>query len=263
VKLKSEFRRYKVFLIDGDGVLWRGDQPIPEAIEAVNTLVKLGFKVALITNNSTLSTEDYGVKLARLGVKIPPNRIYTTSRAAASHLASKGFSKTYVVGEEGLVKELLKAGVKPSRHADSVTVGLDRSFNYRKLAEASELVRRGAYFLATNRDPTLPSPQGLIPGAGSIVAAIEVAAGRKPDVEIGKPQPYLYIHALEDLGADPSEALAIGDRIDTDVLGALNAGITPALVLTGATGYEEVSKTGVKPKYVLETLKKLFEANRD
>ncbi len=136
---------------------------------------------------------------------------------------------------------------------------MDRGFNYEKLRRASSLVREGAYFIATNRDPTLPTEEGIIPGAGSIVAAIEVASGRQADVTIGKPEPYLYELALNDLDANRGEVLAIGDRLDTDIEGAARAGIDSALVLTGVASLEDVKRSTAKPRYVLRSLLDMFE----
>jgi len=120
-------------------------------------------------------------------------------------------------------------------------------------------VRNGAYFVATNRDATLPTESGLIPGAGAMVAAVEVAAGRRADITIGKPEPYLYKMVLEDLNVDPSEVLAVGDRLDTDVAGAHNAGIDSLLVLTGVAKREDIERSPVRPTYVLRDLSQVFE----
>lgn len=259
MKLRRQFESYRVFLLDGDGVLWRGERPISSALRAVRELIRAGRIVVLVTNNSTKSRDSYRAKLLRLGVDLPLARIYSSSYGAARYAAEMGFREAYVVGERGLLEELELAGIKALWPASCVIAGMDRGFNYEKLRRASSLVREGAYFIATNRDPTLPTEEGLIPGAGSIVAAIEVASGRQADVTIGKPEPYLYELALNDLDANRGEVLAIGDRLDTDIEGAARAGIDSALVLTGVASLEDVKRSTAKPRYVLRSLLDMFE----
>jgi Predicted sugar phosphatases of the HAD superfamily len=143
--------------------------------------------------------------------------------------------------------------------AECIVVGLDRKLTYRKLEEALRCLIRGALFVATNRDPTLPTERGLAPGAGAIVSALEAAAGREADMVIGKPSTYMYELALREHRIEPATALAVGDRLDTDVEGAKRAGLAAALVLTGATGLRELERARVKPDYVLASIRDLFE----
>ena len=258
MKLRREFEKYRVFVLDGDGVLWRGETPISSAVEAAKALIRIGKVIVLVTNNSTVSRAGYRRRLSSLGIDLPLSRIYSSGYGAARHVSSKGYREAYVVGESGLVEELRLAGVSASEDAECVVAGMDRGFDYSKLARASDLVRAGAYFVATNRDATLPVKGGQIPGAGAIVAAIEVAAGRRADVTIGKPEPFLFEMVLEDLDAERDEVLAIGDRLDTDILGAHNAGIDSALVLTGIATLRDVEKSAVRPDYILKDLSELF-----
>lgn len=260
MRLKREFDRFAAFLLDCDGVLWRGEEPIPGAPEAVKALKASGKKTLFLTNNATLSRRGYLEKLRRLGFEAELHEIYCSSYAAAAWLRGK-VGKVYVVGEEGLIEELKLSGLEVvgPEEAECVVVGLDRGLTYSKLEEALRCLSRGALFVATNRDPTLPTERGLAPGAGAIVSALEVAAGRRADVVVGKPSAYMYELALREHGVEPGEALAVGDRLDTDVEGAKLAGLAAALVLTGATKLGELERARVKPDYVLASIRDLFE----
>mgnify|MGYP003878785475 CR=1 FL=1 len=262
--MKPEFTRFTAFLLDCDGVLWRGGEPIPGAPEAVEALRASGRKVLFFTNNATLSRRGYLEKLRRLGFEAEPSEIYCSSYAAAAWLRGR-VAKVYVVGEKGLVEELELAGLENANpdEAECVVVGLDRSLTYSKLEEALRCLTRGALFVATNRDPTLPTERGLAPGAGAIVSALETAAGREADVVIGKPSTYMYELALMEHGIEAATALAVGDRLDTDVEGAKRAGIAAALVLTGATGLRELERARVRPDFVLASIRDLFERSRE
>ena len=258
--MKPEFARFSAFLLDCDGVLWRGREPIPGAREAVEALRASGRKVLFFTNNATLSRKGYLEKLRGLGFEAEVGEIYCSAYAAAAWLKGR-VKKVYVVGEEGLVEELELAGLEAAGpdEAECIVVGLDRKLTYRKLEEALRCLIRGALFVATNRDPTLPTERGLAPGAGAIVSALEAAAGREADMVIGKPSTYMYELALREHRIEPATALAVGDRLDTDVEGAKRAGLAAALVLTGATGLRELERARVKPDYVLASIRDLFE----
>ena len=258
--MKPEFARFSAFLLDCDGVLWRGGEPIPGAREAVEALRASGRKVLFFTNNATLSRKGYLEKLRGLGFEAEVGEIYCSAYAAAAWLKGR-VKKVYVVGEEGLVEELELAGLEAAGpdEAECVVVGLDRKLTYRKLEEALRCLIRGALFVATNRDPTLPTERGLAPGAGAIVSALEAAAGREADMLIGKPSTYMYELALREHRIEPATTLAVGDRLDTDVEGAKRAGLAAALVLTGATGLRELERARVKPDYVLASIRDLFE----
>jgi phosphoglycolate/pyridoxal phosphate phosphatase family enzyme len=260
MRLKPEFARFSAFLLDCDGVLWRGGEPIPGAREAVKALRASGRKVLFFTNNATLSRKGYLEKLRGLGFEAEVGEIYCSAYAAAAWLKGR-VKKVYVVGEEGLVEELELAGLEAAGpdEAECVVVGLDRKLTYRKLEEALRCLIRGALFVATNRDPTLPTERGLAPGAGAIVSALEAAAGREADMLIGKPSTYMYELALREHRIEPATALAVGDRLDTDIEGAKRAGLAAALVLTGATGLRELERARVKPDYVLASIRDLFE----
>ena len=260
MRLKPEFARFSAFLLDCDGVLWRGEEPIPGAPEAVRALKASGKKVLFFTNNATLSRRGYLAKLRRLGFDAEPGEVYCSAYAAAVWLRGR-VRRVYVVGEEGLVEELKLAGLELAgpEEAECVVVGLDRGLTYSKLEGALRCLSRGALLVATNGDPTLPTERGLAPGAGAILAALEAAAGRRADAVVGKPNAFMYELALREHEIRPGEALAVGDRLDTDVEGAKRAGLAAALVLTGAAKLSDLERARVKPDFVLGSIRDLFE----
>ena len=260
MRLKPEFARFSAFLLDCDGVLWRGEEPIPGAPEAVRVLKASGKKVLFFTNNATLSRRGYLAKLRRLGFDAEPGEVYCSAYAAAVWLRGR-VRRVYVVGEEGLVEELKLAGLELAgpEEAECVVVGLDRGLTYSKLEGALRCLSRGALLVATNGDPTLPTERGLAPGAGAILAALEAAAGRRADAVVGKPNAFMYELALREHGIRPEEALAVGDRLDTDVEGAKRAGLAAALVLTGAAKLSDLERARAKPDFVLGSIRDLFE----
>jgi len=267
LKLKDEFAGYRAFLIDMDGVVWRGSEVIYEAIETVNVLLDIGKYVAFITNNSTRSRADYVKRLNLIGVNVRPEQVITSGYATALFVSHNlSLKEVYVIGEEGLIKELEDAGIHVVgdaevllSHVEAVVVGLDRQLTYAKLATALKALHRGAIFIATNEDSTLPTERGLMPGAGAIVAALACASGKRPDYVIGKPNRWIFDVALERLGVKRHEVLVIGDRLDTDVMGAYNAGMDSALVLTGVAKPPDIRSARLKPRYVLSTLGELLD----
>ncbi|MEM1508861.1 MAG: HAD-IIA family hydrolase [Thermofilaceae archaeon] len=264
MKLKPEFNRFNAFIFDCDGTLWIGENPIPGALEAVEKLRELGKIVLYATNNSTLSRKGYLAKVRKLGFTAKIQEIYCSSYVAAMLMKNLGLRDVFPLGEKGLIEELMKVGlrvldIESDETAEGVLVGLDRRLTYRKLQYAFRHILKGALFIATNKDPTLPMEDGFTPGAGAIVAALETALGRSVDILVGKPSPYLFIEAMKEWKLDSSEVLVIGDRLDTDIEGARRARLASALVATGVTQPAEISLSKVKPSYVLSTLLEIFE----
>jgi len=202
--------------------------------------------VLFLTNNSTRSRFSYAEALAGLGIAVMPERVITSGHLAAEWLRQReGSVGVYVVGEEGLVEELILSGhrvltISDSQKARAVVVGLDRALSYAKLRAAVRALLRGSLFIATNTDHLLPVEDGLDPGAGSIVAALEAAAGRKADFIAGKPNPWVVDYIVERYGIPREEILIVGDRIDTDMKLAINSGVRGLLVLTGYTREEDL-----------------------
>jgi len=254
---------YDAYFIDMDGVIWIGDRVIENAVRAVNILHEKG-KILFLTNNSTKSRSSYVKALFNAGIRWASEEdVVSSGYATALYLKRHyGRGKAYVIGEEGLVEELVSQGFEIAssedcwKKVDFVIVGMDRKFSYEKLWSAMTAVRNGALYIATNLDPTFPTERGLAPGAGSMVSAVSTGAGREPDVVIGKPSRVMFEVAMEIAGT--SNALVIGDRLDTDVKGAKSAGLRSLLVLTGVTKLDDLDKSEVKPDYILNNLAEIF-----
>lgn len=254
-----------------DGVLYRGDTPIPDAVSALARLQADGRKVYLLTNNSGSSRQQYVDKLAAMGYSVPISNIFTSAYAAAIYLsANHGSGKNvFIIGQSGIAEELSAVGMNvfvrpdevPCTQIDYVVVGIDRAFTYDKLRFAHACIVRGhAQFVATNCDATYPVENGTIPGAGSIVASVATATGRQPLV-IGKPEPHALEAILRVAGDTPDQTLMTGDRLDTDIAAGNRVGSHTALVLTGVTTRQEAeTATGdLKPDKIIGTLLELLE----
>jgi 4-nitrophenyl phosphatase len=233
-------------IFDLDGVVWRGDAPVAGARESIAKLQDAGLHCLYATNNSSRAPDFYVQKLAAMGILAAPDDIVTSASATALYLSRhlpRGFS-TYVVGEDGINSALANIGARVVGEeevvtsVDCVVVGIDRTFSYAKLLRAQQFLLGGALFIATNRDSTFPTENGVVPGAGSIVASIATAAGREP-LSMGKPEPGMLLAILENRALRPSQAAMIGDRLDTDIACAHRAGIGAICVATGVTSWEE------------------------
>ncbi len=241
-------------IVDMDGVLYRGEQPIPGVADFFRFLSDHNIRYLCATNNSTLTPEQYTEKLARMGVQVPPQQILTSSVATVEYLSAKypPGTRVFAVGETGLI-EAFKAShfVLDDRDASLVVVGLDRHMTYEKLARATLLIRAGAQFIGTNPDKTLPVPEGQIPGAGSLLALLETATSVQPTV-IGKPEKHLYQIALARLRGSTEDTAAVGDRLETDILGASRTGLFSILVLSGISTEEEALACPNPPDLIFE-----------
>ncbi|MCU0798194.1 MAG: HAD-IIA family hydrolase [Candidatus Thermoplasmatota archaeon] len=226
-------------ILDLDGTLRRGSEPIPGAVNAVRKLLSSDIRVCYLTNNSTRTGKETLDELMDMG--FPEAPMVCSSQAASLLLKDRiGSARCLVVGEQGLLEELRTCGHRPSMAGkgakgpfDAVVAGLDRAFDYGKLSEALDALRSGALFIATNEDPTLPIEGGGVrPGAGAIIHAIRTASGMVPLVA-GKPEPHSTLLAVKELGCIPREVMVIGDRADMDALAGKRAGCMTALVMTG------------------------------
>jgi len=256
----------KALILDMDGVLWRDSAPISDLPAIFARIQKRGLKVTLATNNATRSVEEYLEKLAGFGVKLEPWQIISSALAAADVLAKRfpDGGPVFVVGENGIQRTLEERGFQPSVDPDDETTpvavvsSFDRSVTYQKLRRATLHIRAGAPFYGTNPDKTFPTPQGLVPGAGSILAAIEAATSVEPMI-IGKPQPAMMYMALEKLGTSPNETLVVGDRLETDIAAGQAAGCKTALVLSGVSTMEQAKKWQPAPDFIFDDLAALLE----
>lgn len=253
-------------VFDLDGVVWRGDTPIDSAITAINKLRAAGKRCLFCTNNSSQTQAAFVAKLAGMGIEgLAEEEILTSSSATALYLSAQytGPFLTYVVGGEGIRQAIQKIGARivpdsditEETNVDCVVAGIDREFNYEKLNIAQRLIRRGALFVATNRDATYPTEDGVIPGAGSIVSAIETAGGTTP-VTIGKPRPVMLQLIMQQYGLQPEQLAFIGDRLDTDIVCARRAGVAALLVTTGVTTLQQArrAKGELRPDAVFPDL---------
>ena len=249
---------YTTYLIDLDGVIYRGNELLPGAQEFVAWLEKQQKKYLYLTNNSFASSAQVLAKLKRLGLPADEAHLLTAGQAAVQYLARR-FPKgvIYVVGEMPLLDLVEAYGmtVAPvdSLKADAVLVGLDRDFDYMKLNCAMNAVRAGTLFVAINRDPVLPVKDGLIPGCGTMVAAIEAGSGISPEV-VGKPEPRLLQEAMRLLYSQPGETVMIGDSLGVDILAGKNAGTHTLLVLSGSSSRADLANSKVQPDHVYDDI---------
>jgi 4-nitrophenyl phosphatase len=228
-------------IIDMDGVLYLGDQPMPCLREFFAFLRERSISFILATNNSTRTPQEYVDKLARMGVRVSPTEILVSGQATARFLARnypRG-TRAHVFGMAALKQALTDEGfILADEDVQLVVASMDREVTYEKLKRATLLIRRGARFIATNLDPTNPSEEGLLPGTGSMIVALEAASGVKA-TPIGKPEPTMYQLAMEQMGAHPETTAAIGDRVDTDILGGKRASLITICVLSGSSDRAE------------------------
>ena len=245
---------FKGFVIDLDGVVYRGKELISDSNRRIASLKKKS-KVLFLTNNSTKTRAEYVEKLRGFGINVDEKEIITSGYAAALYIKENYRNPSvFVIGEEGLKKELGWQGIQTGwRECDVVLVGLDRDFNYSKMALALRFIQNGADFIATNTDTTLITESGMLPGAGAIVNAVQTVCGKEPTV-IGKPSDIIAKIVLDRLKLNPEEVLLLGDRLETDIAMGNKAGMKTALVLTGYSKREDIEKTKIDPDYVLDKL---------
>jgi 4-nitrophenyl phosphatase len=246
-------------IIDMDGVLWRGEEPLPGLQEFFGFLRQHDIEFMLATNNSSRPPEEYQAKLASFGVQVPLERILTSSLATAAYLATVAPAGTRVfpLGEEGIRSALEGQGfVLADEDVEYVVSGWDRQLTWNRLADAAFLIQGGAGFVGTNPDVTLPSERGLVPGSGVQLMALEMTSGVEP-VVIGKPEPRMYEEALRRMGASPETTATIGDRLDTDIAGGVRAGLTTILVLSGIVTEPDLAASSVKPDLVFADTREL------
>lgn len=233
-------------IIDMDGVLYLGDRPMRCLREFFTFLRERHIRFILATNNSTRTPQAYVDKLAGMGVEVSPDEILVSGQATARFLAREypPGTRVHVFGMPSLKQAMTDEGfVLADQDVQLVVASMDRELTYEKLKRATLLIRGGARFIATNLDPTNPSEEGLLPGTGSMIVALEAASGTKSQA-IGKPEPTMYQLAMEQMGAHPEGTAAIGDRVDTDILGGKRAGLTTICVLSGSSNRAEAEAIG-------------------
>nr|MDT0661891.1 HAD-IIA family hydrolase [Micromonospora sp. DSM 115978] len=259
---------YDLVQLDLDGVLYLIDRPIPVAVEVVGRLRSASVRLAFVTNNASRRAADVAALLTGMGVAAAADEVLTSAVAASAELATRldAGAPVLVVGADALRAEIRAVGLRPVTDAGSspaaVVQGYGPTVAWPDLAEAAVAIRAGATWVATNTDRTLPSPRGPLPGNGSLVAALRTALDRGPDLVVGKPEPGLFRTAARRTGA--SRPLVVGDRLDTDIEGAVRAGMDSLLVLTGVSTVAELLAVGpaARPTYVAADLTGLVEPDR-
>lgn len=259
----------KGLILDMDGVLWKDTQALLDMPAFFSALKSIDLPVVFATNNGTRSIQMYVERLASFGVTVAPQQIVNSAIAVADYL-SQQFPQggaVYVVGETGVLQALSERGfipiqdpaeaARPGVDPVAVVAGMDHAMTYERLTRATLLIRAGKPFIGTNPDLTFPTPYGLVPGAGATLAYLEAATSIRP-VIIGKPEPYLYQFSMQRLGTAPAETLAVGDRLETDILGGQRAGCPTALVLSGVTSPAEAERWHPRPALILPNLADLL-----
>lgn len=256
-------REVQGFLLDLDGVFYWDTEPLPGGQEFIALLRESGTPFRFLTNNSTRTPEQYQAKLARIGIHVEPELVITSALATAAYLEEElpPGSKLFVIGQDGLVEALRERGFALTREGldvAAVVVGMDVHLTFEHLRRATLAVRAGARFVATNPDRTFPSDEGIIPGNGAIVAALEAATEQEAFV-IGKPEAPIFQYALRQLRLPAGRVAMVGDRIETDILGARRCGLRSVLVLCGLTSAEAAAASPVQADLVCRDLAELAD----
>jgi NagD protein len=248
------------WLTDMDGVLVHEGMPVPGAPEFVGRLRQSGRPFLILTNNSIYTARDLQARLLRMGIDVPERAIWTSALATAQFLANQRPGGTaYVIGEAGLTTALHSCGYILTDHEpDYVVLGETRTYSFVAITTAIRLINNGARFIATNPDATGPSNEGALPACGSVAALISKATGVEPYF-VGKPNPMMMRSALNTIEAHSETTAMIGDRMDTDILCGLEAGLQTILVLTGISGRDEVERFPYRPSRVVNSIADLVD----
>jgi len=251
----------QALILDMDGVLWRGSEAIGDLKSIFLQINKLGWKVIFATNNATRTIQQYVDLLTLFGVNAEPWQVINSANAVTYYLSSQfpHGGPVYIIGEQGILEACNQHGFYQSEAgALAVIAGMDRNLTYEKLKTATLLLRRGVPFIGTNPDLTFPTPQGLVPGTGSILAALTAASDVSPII-VGKPNPTMYRIALERLEILPEQALVVGDRPETDIVGAQMIGCRSALVLSGVTNADQAAVWRPTPDIIAIDLQSILQ----
>jgi NagD protein len=253
-------REIRSWLMDMDGVLVREEHPIPGAAEFLTRLRERGFPFLVLTNNSMYTRRDLAARLAANGREVPEESIWTSALATADFLNSQRPAGTaFAIGEAGLSTALHQVGYTlTERDPDYVVLGETRTYSFERIAQAIRLIVAGARFIATNPDPTGPTPDGPLPATGSVAALISRATGVAPYF-VGKPNPLMMRSALNAIDAHSETTAMVGDRMETDVVSGLEAGMHTVLVLTGSTQREEAEAFPYRPSRIVESIADLVD----
>ena len=253
-------RPIESWLMDMDGVLIHEQAVIPGAERFVGRLRELGRPFLVLTNNSMYTPRDLAARLAGIGLRLPEERIWTSAMATANFLHSqRPEGSAFVVGEAGLTTALHAIGYTLTEHdPDYVVLGETRTYSFERISRAIRLVAAGARFIATNPDPTGPTPDGPLPATGSVAALVSRATGVEPYF-VGKPNPLMMRSALNAIDAHSESSAMVGDRMDTDVVSGLEAGMHTVLVLTGITSRSDADRFPYRPSRIVDSIADLVD----
>jgi len=256
----TERKAVESWLTDMDGVLVHEGEPVPGAPEFVNRMKQSGKPFLILTNNSIYTSRDLQARLSRMGIEVPEQSIWTSALATAQFLGDQRPGGTaYVIGEAGLTTALHAVGYVLTDYApDYVVLGETRTYSFEAITKAIRLINDGARFICTNPDATGPSNEGALPAAGSVAAMVSKATGVEPYF-VGKPNPMMMRSALNTIEAHSESTAMIGDRMDTDVLCGLEAGLETILVLTGISTREETEKYPYRPSRIVDSVADLID----
>jgi 4-nitrophenyl phosphatase len=260
----------KNLILDMDGVLWRGEEPMPGLADFFSTLRQHNIGVVMATNNASKTPQQYVAKLARFGVIVSEEQIFTSAEAAGDYLQRtyEPGVKAFVVGDVGLQTAVQTRGfrllsvdeVMGGETAVFVVAGFNPNATYPQMAAGALLIHKGADFIGTNPDLTFPSENGPLPGAGAFLAFLQASTGVEPTV-IGKPGPLIFQMAMEKLGGTPQNTAMVGDRLETDIAGGQAAGIQTILVLSGISQRDDIAKAnGLQPNMIFENIEQIAKA---
>ncbi len=243
------------WLTDMDGVLVREEHAIPGAADFIEALQQAGRPFLVLTNNSVYTPRDLRARLLASGIDVPEQAIWTSALATAKFLADqRPEGSAYVIGEAGLTTALHDAGyILTEREPDYVVLGETRTYSFSAITRAIRLIEAGARFIATNPDVTGPSAEGSLPATGAVAALISRATGVEP-YYVGKPNPLMMRTALNRIDAHSESTMMIGDRMDTDVVSGMEAGLRTVLVLTGSTRADQIDRFPFRPTHVVESI---------
>ena len=259
--------KYELFLFDMDGVIYIGNDPVPGSVELINYLYKKNKRICFLTNNPARSETEYLKKLKNIGIKAKSEHIITSTKNICYYLSNniRGIrsKSAYIIGSRHFKTSVRKTGINTVRpgnnfKSDYVIMGGHRDFNFNEIDYASQFIRNGANFIATNRDSYYPSDLGFSPGTGALLSSIEISSGKKALIT-GKPEKHIFELSLKLAGIkNKRKAVIVGDNLHTDILGGKKFGISTVLSLTGVTKRKDLKNSKIKPDYVINNLSSLL-----
>jgi len=257
---------YRGYVFDLDGTIYIGEQIVPDAAQVIATIRSAGARVVFVTNKPLELPEHYARKLRQLGIPADDGEVISSIDALVAYLHERARGASLLPIAEPLVIDVLKGAgfqvTEDPKRTDIVVVSFDRTLTYEKLRSAFLAVRAGARIVGTNPDAFCPTPDGGLPDCGAILAALEAATGRRADAVVGKPAPHMARVALDRLGTSPSQTLLVGDRLETDIRMARQAGMPSALVLTGVSRADAVQGSMDVPSFVLSSVAELIPSDQ-